>query len=62
MRPDRRVFYGNGCRLVEVGPTDKEWELCPGSGGDKRRVPFKDYVVQWLDEGWEERDQTPFAF
>ena len=60
--PDRVVFYGNRCRLVEVGPTDKEWELCLGSGGDERRVPFKDHIRDWLVEGWEERDRNPFAF
>lgn len=62
VRPDRHVFYGNGCRLVEVGPTDKEWELCLGSGGDERRVPFNDHILHWLVAGWKERDQNPFAF
>ncbi|KAI6086275.1 hypothetical protein F4821DRAFT_131710 [Hypoxylon rubiginosum] len=30
IRDDRAVFYGNGCRFVEVRPKDSEWEFEDG--------------------------------
>lgn len=55
IREDRDVFYGNGCRLVSVRPSDTEWEFDDGTPLlTERRSVFS--FANDLKKAWKARD------